>query len=159
VRNGACQQDNLIGSAERDGGDRHHDVSILILDGTVEEGALKYYRANMIERRAVEAVYPHSIMVTFNTSALRALLPASLPVFYMYSMRRRLGVKPWFVTTESNSWERRSGRATSLCPAPSAPGPVAWREVNRCHFGRSLRKKKRFHFSEYQPHFVPSRPD
>jgi hypothetical protein len=132
VRNGACQQDNLIGSAERDGGDRHHDVSILILDGTVEEGALKYYRANMIERRAVEAVYPHSIMVTFNTSALRALLPASLPVFYMYSMRRRLGVKPWFVTTESNSWnaapdaQRRSAphhlrRARLLAGGESLP--------------------------------------
>jgi L-tyrosine isonitrile synthase len=72
-------------------------------DGTVEQGALKYYRANMIERRAVEAVYPHSIMLTFNTSALRALLPANLPVFYMYSMRRGLSVKPWFVTAEPNS--------------------------------------------------------
>ncbi len=70
-------------------------------DGTVEEGALRYYRANMIERRAVEAVYPHSIMITFNTSALRALLPLGLPVFYMYSMRRGLSVKPWFVSTES----------------------------------------------------------
>jgi L-tyrosine isonitrile synthase len=70
-------------------------------DGTVEEGALRYYRANMIERRAVEAVYPHSIMITFNTSALRALLPLSLPIFYMYSMRRGLSVKPWFVSTES----------------------------------------------------------
>ena len=70
-------------------------------DRTVEEGALKYYRTNMIERRAVEAVYPHSIMITFNTSALRALLPLHLPVFYMYSMRRGLSVKPWFVTPES----------------------------------------------------------
>jgi L-tyrosine isonitrile synthase len=69
--------------------------------GTVEEGALKYYRANMIERRAVEAAYPHSIMITFNTSALRGLLPLGLPVFYMYSMRRGLSVKPWFVLTES----------------------------------------------------------
>jgi L-tyrosine isonitrile synthase len=72
-------------------------------EGTVEEGALKYYRANMVERRAVEAVYPHSIMITFNTSALRALLPLGLPVFYMYSMRRGLSVKPWFVLTESAS--------------------------------------------------------
>jgi hypothetical protein len=70
-------------------------------EGTVEEGALKYYRANMIERRAVETVYPHSIMITFNTSALRALLPLGLPAFYMYSMRRGLSVKPWFVVTES----------------------------------------------------------
>jgi hypothetical protein len=70
-------------------------------EGTVEEGALKYYRANMIERRAVEAAYPHSIMITFNTSALRALLPLHLPVFYMYSMRRGLSVKPWFVSPES----------------------------------------------------------
>jgi L-tyrosine isonitrile synthase len=70
-------------------------------EGTVEEGALRYYRANMIERRAVEDVYPHSIMITFNTSALRALLPLGLPAFYMYSMRRGLSVKPWFVSTES----------------------------------------------------------
>jgi hypothetical protein len=159
VRDGACQQDNLIGSAERDGGDRHHDVSILILDGTVEEGALKYYRANMIEKARRRSRVPAFDHGNLRYQPLRALLPASLPVFYMYSMRRRPGVKPWFVTTESNSWERRSGRATSLRPAPSAPGPVAWREVNRCHFGRSLRKEKRFHFSEYQPHFVPSRPD
>jgi L-tyrosine isonitrile synthase len=70
-------------------------------EGTVEEGALRYYRANLIERRAVETVYPHSIMITFNTSALRALLPLGLPVFYMYSMRRGLSVKPWFVATET----------------------------------------------------------
>jgi L-tyrosine isonitrile synthase len=70
-------------------------------DGTVEEGALRYYRANMIERRGVEAIYPHSIMITFNTSALRALLPLGLPVFYMYSMRRGLSVKPWFVSAKS----------------------------------------------------------
>jgi hypothetical protein len=70
-------------------------------DRTVEEGALQYYRANMLERRAVEAVYPHSIMITFNTSALRTLLPLGLPVFYMYSMRRGLSVKPWFVSAES----------------------------------------------------------
>ncbi len=68
---------------------------------TVEEGALIYYRANMIERRAVEVAYPHSIMITFNTSALRALLPLGLPIFYMYSMRRGLSVKPWFVSPES----------------------------------------------------------
>jgi L-tyrosine isonitrile synthase len=40
-------------------------------------------------------------MITFNTSALRALLPLHLPVFYMYSMRRGLSVKPWFVSPES----------------------------------------------------------
>jgi hypothetical protein len=56
----------------------------------------------MIEKRAVESVDPHSIMITFNTSALRALLPAALPVFYMYSMRRGLSVKPWFVVTQSD---------------------------------------------------------
>jgi L-tyrosine isonitrile synthase len=70
-------------------------------EGTVEEGALRYYRANLVERRAVETLYPHAIMITFNTSALRALLPLGLPVFYMYSMRRGLSVKPWFVSTES----------------------------------------------------------
>ncbi|HEY1362633.1 MAG TPA: hypothetical protein VGF60_10340 [Xanthobacteraceae bacterium] len=76
--------------------------------GTVEEGALRYYRMNMIERRAVERAFPRSIFVTFNGSELRSLFPQSLPVFYMYSMRRGVGSKPWFVPA-----------STTLCGMPA----------------------------------------
>lgn len=81
MRDGACQQDNLIGSAERDGGDRHHDVSILILDGTVEEGALKYYRANMIEkarRRSRVPAFDHGNLRYQRTACAAARQPAGL---------------------------------------------------------------------------------
>jgi hypothetical protein len=65
--------------------------------GTAHEGALKYYEMNMIERRAVEAAFPNSIFITFNNSEFRCLFPDRLPIFYMYSLRRGVGVKPWFL--------------------------------------------------------------
>jgi hypothetical protein len=68
---------------------------------TVEEGARRYFQANMVERSAVEIAFPHSIMITFNSSALRALLPRQLPVFYMYSIRRGFSVKPWFILPDA----------------------------------------------------------
>jgi len=70
-------------------------------EGTFEQGALQYYQANMLERHVVELAFPHSIMITFNGSALRSLLPLHLPIFYMYSLRRGLSVKPWFILTDS----------------------------------------------------------
>jgi hypothetical protein len=66
--------------------------------GTTEEGALEYFRMNMVERRAVEAAFPGSVFVTFNNSDFRELFPDRLPIFYMYSLRRGFGVKPWFIT-------------------------------------------------------------
>jgi hypothetical protein len=66
-------------------------------DGTAGEGALKYFQMNMTEKRAVELAFPRSIFVTFNSSELRVLFPNSLPVFYMYSLRRGISVKPWFL--------------------------------------------------------------
>lgn len=70
-------------------------------DGTAEEGALKYYRMNMIEKRAVELAFPRSIFITFNGSDLRSLFPDRLPIFYMYSLRRGFSVKPWFLPTDA----------------------------------------------------------
>jgi hypothetical protein len=70
-------------------------------DGTWEQGALQYYRMNMIERRAVELAFPRSIFVTFNGSKLRRLFPERLPIFYMYSLRRGFGVKPWFLQADA----------------------------------------------------------
>jgi len=66
-------------------------------DGTAEQGALNYYHMNMIEKRAVELAFPHSIFVTFSGSELRSLFPKSLPIFYMYSVRRGISSKPWFL--------------------------------------------------------------
>ena len=66
-------------------------------EGTAEQGALKYYQTNMIEKRAVEFAFPRSIFITFNGSEFRSLLPKSLPIFYMYSLRRGVSVKPWFL--------------------------------------------------------------
>jgi hypothetical protein len=65
--------------------------------GTPEEGALRYYRLNMIEKRSVELAFPKSIFITFNGSDLRSLFPDLLPIFYMYSLRKGFSVKPWFI--------------------------------------------------------------
>jgi L-tyrosine isonitrile synthase len=52
---------------------------------------------NMVEKRAVEFAFPRSIFVTFNGSEFRSLFPERLPVFYMYSLRRGVSIKPWFL--------------------------------------------------------------
>jgi hypothetical protein len=72
-------------------------------EGTAEQGALKYYRMNMIEKRAVEIAFPRSIFITFNGSDLRNLFPTQLPIFFMYSLRRGMSVKPWFIAAEAAS--------------------------------------------------------
>ncbi len=69
-------------------------------DGTYNDGAAKYYRMNLVERRAVELAFPRSIFITFNGSNLRPLFPERLPIFYMYSLRRGVGIKPWFLPAE-----------------------------------------------------------
>ena len=66
-----------------------------------EHGALIYYRMNMVEKRAVSLAFAGSIFVTFNGSELRSLFPEHLPIFYMYSLRRGVGVKPWFLPAEA----------------------------------------------------------
>jgi hypothetical protein len=66
-------------------------------EGTTEEGALRYFRANMVERRVLEQAFPHTIFVTFNGSSLRSLFPESMPIFYMFSVRHGTSDKPWFL--------------------------------------------------------------
>jgi L-tyrosine isonitrile synthase len=68
---------------------------------TPQHAALMYYEINMVEKRAVEMAFPHSIFITFNGSRLRVLFPKRLPIFYMYSLRRGFSVKPWFVVSDS----------------------------------------------------------
>jgi L-tyrosine isonitrile synthase len=68
--------------------------------GTAMEGALAYLRINLIEQRVVERAFPYSVFVTFNGSDLRGLFPHQLPIFYMYSLRRGVSLKPWFLPSE-----------------------------------------------------------
>jgi len=66
-------------------------------EGTSEEGAVRYYQANMIEKQVIDRAFAHTIFVTFNGSGLRSLFPENLPVFYMYSVRHGVSDKPWFL--------------------------------------------------------------
>jgi len=70
-------------------------------DGNANEGAIEYYRMNMIEKRAVEFAFPHAIFITFNGSEFRSLFPDNMPIFYMYSLKRGVAVKPWFMPDEA----------------------------------------------------------
>jgi len=92
----------------------HHDISQEALTrlfasarkwyrgkGTYEEGALQYFRMNTVERRAVELAFPGSIFVTFNGSEHSILFPQRLPIFYMYSLRRGVSIKPWYLPVEA----------------------------------------------------------
>jgi L-tyrosine isonitrile synthase len=65
--------------------------------GSPAQGATAYYRANMVERTAVQQAYPKAIFITFNGRSHRFLLPERLPIFYMYSIRKGVAVKPWFI--------------------------------------------------------------
>jgi hypothetical protein len=76
--------------------------------GAAEHGAVRYFRNNMLEKQAVEHAFPEAIFITFNGSELRPLFPDGMPVFFMYSLRRGVGVKPWFMSAEG-------------CRSPGAP--------------------------------------
>ncbi len=75
--------------------------------GSIEDGARRYYSANMIERQAVEAAFPNAVFVTFNGSDQRPLFPEHMPIFYMYSVRRGVAVKPWFMAENEFCGEPR----------------------------------------------------
>jgi L-tyrosine isonitrile synthase len=62
----------------------------------IDVGAKEYFDLNIIEKRVIERVFPNSIFVTFNSSKLRPLFPERLPIFYMYSIKKGVAVKPWF---------------------------------------------------------------
>ncbi len=65
--------------------------------GKPVDGAIAYYDMNMVEKRAVELEFPHAIFITFSGREMRELFPDRLPIFYMYSVRKGVGVKPWFI--------------------------------------------------------------
>lgn len=68
-----------------------------------EDVALEYYFANMREKKSVEREYPYAIFITFNNSNFRPLFPDAMPVFYMYSLKRGVAVKPWFIASEDQT--------------------------------------------------------
>jgi hypothetical protein len=70
----------------------------------------------MIEKRAVEFAFPRAIFVTFNGSEYRCLFPEHMPIFYMYSLRRGMGVKPWFLPAPAPS---AAPADMSAVPAPA----------------------------------------
>lgn len=76
--------------------------------GTAEEGAIRYFQANMVERQVMGQVFPRSIFVTFNGSQLRRLFPEHLPIFYMYSVRHGISDKPWFLPPDFMTGESRA---------------------------------------------------
>ena len=67
---------------------------------TPATGAAQYFQMNMREKRAVDDQYPDAIFVTFNSSRYRVLFPDTLPIFYMYSLKKGVAVKPWFMDAE-----------------------------------------------------------
>ena len=69
--------------------------------GSVELGALRYLEMNMIEKRAVEHAFTGATFVTFNGGEMRDLFPDNMAIFYMYSVRRGVAVKPWFIEEAS----------------------------------------------------------
>jgi hypothetical protein len=84
--------------------------------GTPQEGALTYLRMNLIEQRVVERAFPESIFITFNGSDLRSLFPTQLPIFYMYSLRRGMSVKPWFLPAEPVKCDANTDQANPVRP-------------------------------------------
>jgi hypothetical protein len=78
-------------------------------NGTAEQGARDYFKMNMVEKRVIGLFFPGSIFVTFNGSDLRSLFPDKLPIFYMYSLKRGFGVKPWFLTDDALSETANAG--------------------------------------------------
>jgi hypothetical protein len=84
--------------------------------GTPREGALTYLRMNLIEQRVVERAFPGSIFVTFNGSELRNLFPTQLPIFYMYSLRRGVAVKPWFLPAEPATRDANADQENPVKP-------------------------------------------
>jgi L-tyrosine isonitrile synthase len=85
---------------------------------TAQEGALTYLRMNLIEQRVVERAFPGSIFITFNGGKMRCLFPKQLPIFYMYSLRRGVSVKPWFLPGEAAQFDFNVDQANP--PRPDA---------------------------------------
>ena len=89
--------------------------------GSPEEGAIKYFNMNMVEKRAVELAFPNAIFATFNSSKFRILFPKRLPIFYMYSLQRGVGVKPWFLPAEAQPCDATSCQCLARTKETAGP--------------------------------------
>jgi hypothetical protein len=65
--------------------------------GDARTGAERYLAMNMIEKVAIERAFPDAVFITFNSSEFRQLFPDKLGIFYMYSLRKGVADKPWFL--------------------------------------------------------------
>ena len=63
-----------------------------------ESIARNYYSINQYEKRIIENYFSESIFLTYNNSNHRSLFPDSLPIFYMYSLKKWYAEKPRFTT-------------------------------------------------------------
>ena len=113
-----CHGGNIVSEcpAERPGGTIHQLERSAARwykgRGRAMDGAIAYFDMNMIEKKVIEAEFPDSIFVTFNSSEFRVLFPDGMPIFYMYSIRKGISVKPWFIDDA-----RDQGAAASLALA------------------------------------------
>jgi L-tyrosine isonitrile synthase len=87
-------------------------------EGSADEGAIRYFQANMLERKVMERAFSRSIFVTFNGSRLRRLFPDGLPIFYMFSLRHGISDKPWFLPPDFTGEKPRPNGQSS---APFRP--------------------------------------
>jgi L-tyrosine isonitrile synthase len=88
-------------------------------EGSVDEGAIRYFQANMVERKVMERTFPRSIFVTFNGSQLRSLFPDGLPIFYMFSLRHGISDKPWFLPPDYTGRKPRPGEQSGAVHIPA----------------------------------------
>jgi L-tyrosine isonitrile synthase len=89
-------------------------------EGSADEGAIRYFQANMVERKVMERAFPRSIFVTFNGSRLRSLFPEALPIFYMFSLRHGISDKPWFLPPDYTGRAPRPNGQSSELLRPAA---------------------------------------
>jgi hypothetical protein len=89
-------------------------------EGSVDEGAIRYFQANMVERKVMERAFPRSIFVTFNGSQLKSLFPESLPIFYMFSLRHGISDKPWFLPPDFTGRKPALNEQSSACFEPAS---------------------------------------
>lgn len=89
-------------------------------EGSTDEGAIRYFQANMLERKVMEQEFPRSIFVTFNGSQLKSLFPEELPIFYMFSLRHGISDKPWFLPPDFTGRKPRLNEQSSVPIQPAS---------------------------------------
>jgi len=97
-------------------------------EGSPDDGAIRYFQANMLERKVMERAFPRSIFITFNGSQFRSLFPDGLPIFYMFSLHHGVSDKPWFLPPDYTGPKPRLNAQSSAPFRPvseSRDGPAS----------------------------------